>query len=190
ISRLETALAGDGIAAKRLVVSHAFHSAMMEPVLRPFEERVRAARLRAPSIPMLSNLSGTWITAVQATDPAYWSAHLRGTVRFADDLAVLAEDSSRVLLELGPGSAMTALARRAARASTGVATMAHVEDPDAAAADLLEALGALWRAGVDVDWEAVHEGRRPRRVSLPTYPFERARHWIDAPSGSQGDRES
>src|SRR5262249_2845305 len=126
IARLETALAGDGIAAKRLVVSHAFHSALMEPVLRPFEERVRAARLRAPSIPMLSNLSGTWITAVQATDPAYWSAHLRGTVRFADDLAVLAEDSSRVLLELGPGSAMTALARRAARASTGVATMAHV----------------------------------------------------------------
>ena len=189
IARLEAALASEGIAAKRLVVSHAFHSAMMEPVLRPFEERVRAARLRAPSIPMLSNLTGTWITAALATDPGYWSAHLRGTVRFADNLAALTEDSSRVLLELGPGSAMTALARRAARTSTAVATMAHVEDAAAAATDLLDALGGLWRAGVEVDWEAVHGGRRVRRVNLPTYPFERARYWID-PRGADGGRES
>lgn len=186
IARLESVLAADGIAAKRLVVSHAFHSAMMDPVLGRFEERVRAARLAAPSIPMLSNLTGTWMTAAQATDPAYWSAHLRRAVRFADDLAALAEDPSRVLLELGPGGALTALARRVARASTAIAAMPHVANEGEAVPDLLEALSALWKAGVDIDWMAVHRDRAVRRVSLPTYPFERKRYWIDASDEGTG----
>jgi acyl transferase domain-containing protein len=187
IARLEAALGAEGVASKRLVVSHAFHSAMMDPVLQPFETRARAARLRAPSVPMLSNLTGTWITPAQATDPAYWSAHLRGTVRFADDLSALAQDSSRILLELGPGSAMTALARRSAPGSTAIAAMPGVESEDAAAADLLRALGSLWQAGADLDWTAVHCGTG-RAAREPSHVSVRAQALLDRRAGGGDER--
>src|SRR5439155_16061586 len=184
IGRLEAELAGTPTAHRRVHTSHAFHSAMMDPILGAFAERVRQTRLSAPSIPFLSNLTGTWITAEQATDPAYWVGHLRSAVRFADNLATLLTDPARVLLEVGPGTSLTSLARQQGSPDiTLVASLRHPKQGGLEEVALLEALGKLWCAGIDIDWQAFHTGFGRRRVPLPTYPFERRRHWIEPGSG-------
>jgi len=182
VAALEAELAGQGIAVRRLHTSHAFHSAAMEPILAPFAACVRGVRRNPPAIPFLSNLTGTWITAEQATDPGYWARHLRATVRFGDGLRTLAEDEKTVLLEVGPGQTLSAFARQLPHPSARralIASLPHPKDARSAAEHLTEALGRLWLAGVPVDWRTVHGNERRRRIELPTYPFERNRYWID-----------
>jgi len=183
IEGLEHDLAARGIAGRRLHTSHAFHSAMMEPVLPAFVERVRQTERHAPSLPFVSNLSGTWITAAEATDPAYWGRHLRGTVRFADGVRTLREDERKpVLLEVGPGNTLAALARQqteAGGAPVTVASLRHPRETQPDRAFLLGALGKLWLGGARIDWALVHAGERRRRIVLPAYPFERQRYWVE-----------
>jgi acyl transferase domain-containing protein/SAM-dependent methyltransferase/acyl carrier protein len=112
IERLRQTLAERGIEARPLPVERAFHSRDVEPILATFMEEVRRARPAAPEIPWISNVTGTWITAEQATDPAYWGEHLRRTVRFADGVRELTNEPGWVLLEVGPGQTLTSLARR------------------------------------------------------------------------------
>jgi amino acid adenylation domain-containing protein len=176
IAGLEAALAERGVRHRRLRTSHAFHSAMMEPVLAPFAERVRRVRLSPPAIPFLSNVTGTWITAAEATDPVYWARHLRSAVRFADGVAALAAEPERVLLEVGPGNSLATLAREAG--AEAFASLPHPNDRRSDLAFLLTTLGRLWLTGVEVDWRAFHALERRRRVPLPTYPFERRRYWV------------
>ncbi len=183
---LEEELRGRGVATRKLQTSHAFHSAMMDPILASFTERVRAAAPKAPRIPFVSNLTGTWIRDDEATDPEYWARHLRGTVRFADGVAELAGDPARVLLEVGPGNTLTTLANRVARKSGAgdgrPSVYASVRHPREEADDrefLLGALGRLWLARVP--FEVTDE--EARRVPLPTYPFEGRRFWIEPGAG-------
>src|SRR4030095_5126774 len=103
VEELARRLEAEGTEARRLHTSHAFHSAMMDPILEEFAREVGKVRLSAPRIPYLSNLTGTWIEPAQATDPAYWVRHLRETVRFAHGAAEVLRDRSRVLLEVGAG---------------------------------------------------------------------------------------
>ncbi|MDV7395783.1 acyltransferase domain-containing protein, partial [Arthrospira platensis SPKY1] len=98
IAALEARLAADGVDYRRLHTSHAFHSPMMDPIVAPFTRRVADVPLAAPQIPFISNVSGTWITADEATDPAYWAAHLRQGVRFADGVATLMEEDPNQVL--------------------------------------------------------------------------------------------
>ncbi|HWA25815.1 MAG TPA: amino acid adenylation domain-containing protein [Lacunisphaera sp.] len=180
IDALAESLAADGVGVKRLNTSHAFHSAMMEPVLAPFAATLRQVRLQAPNIPCLSNVTGTWLTAAQATDPGYWTTHLRQAVRFADGVATLFQEMRPVLLEVGPGQALGTLARQhpaAAGQAMPVSSLGRGGQPGDTRS-IAEALGRLWMAGVDVDWPA-WQGAPRRRVPLPTYPFERQRHWIE-----------
>ncbi|MFN8178107.1 MAG: beta-ketoacyl synthase N-terminal-like domain-containing protein [bacterium] len=183
IARLSSEVAPAGIACRRLRTSHAFHSAMMDPILEEFEARVRRVRLHPPEIPFLSNTSGAWITAEEAVDPGYWARHLRRTVRFADNVRTLVADASRVLLEVGPGATLTSLVRSAAGAAIASLPSRAGDDDHRS---VLRALGQLWCAGADVDWSAHHDAAR-RRVPLPTYPFERQRYWIDADPAPRGD---
>jgi acyl transferase domain-containing protein len=172
-----------GIQCRRLHTSHAFHSAMMDPILAPFTERVRRVKLSAPRLPYLSNVTGTWVTAAEATDPAYWARHLRQPVRFAAALGML--QSGQVLLEVGPGRTLSTFAAQPGalrHAPTAVTSLRHPDEREPDLAVLLGALGKLWLAGVDVDWAAVHGGERRLRVPLPTYPFERKRYWV-SPDG-------
>jgi acyl transferase domain-containing protein/acyl carrier protein len=185
IAALEGRLTGEGVTARRLHTSHAFHSPMMEPIVGPFEERVRQVELHAPRVPYISNVTGTWITAEEATDPRYWGRHLRETVRFADGVSVLAQMPERVLLEVGPGRTLRTLAQQhpdRAPEQVMLSSMRHPRDAEDDQAFLLRTLGQLWLAGVTVDWEGFYEGERRRRISLPTYPFERQRYWIE-PAG-------
>jgi acyl transferase domain-containing protein/acyl carrier protein len=176
IERLRQTLAERGIEARPLPVGRAFHSRDVEPIVDAFVEEVRRARPAAPELPWISNVTGTWITPEQATDPAYWGEHLRRTVRFADGVRELENEPGWVLLEVGPGQTLTSLARRNA-ASASIPSLPARADSTPPREALLGALGRLWLAGVEIDWS----GLRPagRRAHLPTYPFERKSFWIE-----------
>jgi phthiocerol/phenolphthiocerol synthesis type-I polyketide synthase E len=174
-------LAAQGILARRVRTSHAFHSQSMDPVLTPFAEHLSTVTLHAPRIPMLSNVTGTWMTDEEATDPNRWAQHIRSTVRFADELQELLGDRHLVLAEVGPGGSLTGSAVRMpgwSQTHRAVRLMRHPlqsrNDRDA----FLLGLGQLWLAGVEVDWTARH-GDQVHRVTLPGYAFARQRHWIE-----------
>ncbi|MGW1062492.1 type I polyketide synthase [Micromonospora rubida] len=168
---------------KALRTSHAFHSPMMDPILAEFTALMAAVPLRAPKVPFLSNVSGTWITDAQATDPAYWAAHLRQPVRFSDCVATLLAEGTWALVECGPGRQLANLARMQVakgspeqRALVPLGSLPGPGEPAGDLAALLTTAGALWCAGLPV-----RAGSDPdaRRVPLPTYPFERRRYWVD-----------
>ncbi|HVV94022.1 MAG TPA: amino acid adenylation domain-containing protein [Hyphomicrobiales bacterium] len=183
IAALEQALAGRDVQHRRLHTSHAFHSAMMDPVVAPLAERAAKMRFESPSIPYVSAVTGAWITAAEATAPDFWARHCRAPVRFAAALATAVAGAKPVLLEVGPGKTLTSLAAQAVPKDAAGALIASLPEANAdVAADraFAEATGRLWAAGVAPDWRTLHPTPR-RRISLPTYPFERQRHWIEAP---------
>ncbi|MBV9773484.1 MAG: amino acid adenylation domain-containing protein [Gemmatimonadetes bacterium] len=180
VARLEAELTGRGVACRRLVASHAFHSPAMDAVAGRLVERVRRMRLRAPEIPFLSNVTGRPITAEEAMDPEYWALHLCRTVRFAEGMAEVLADPGRVLLEVGPGRTLGTFALHAgAPESLVLASLRHAYTRQSDQAFLLEAAGRLWMAGVRLDWSGFVADERRLRVPLPTYPFERQRYWLD-----------
>jgi phthiocerol/phenolphthiocerol synthesis type-I polyketide synthase E len=179
IRELEERLAGEGFHTRRLQTSHAFHSPALDPVVERFSALLAEVEMRPPAIPFLSNLTGTWIRAEEATDPGYWTRQMLRPVRFAENLDELL-CTPRLLLEVGPGKMLSQLARRHPAAAPGTVVPAlDVTDTLPEPAALLDAVGRLWAAGVEVDWRGVHGGERRRRVPLPGYPFERSRYWID-----------
>ncbi len=156
---------------------------MMDPILEEFKQLVAQVNLQRPQIPYLSNTTGTWITDQQATDPQYYANHLRQAVRFADNVYELLQDNSTVLLEVGPGTTLSTLARQHPSNTLGriiISTMRHPKETVSDQHALLTAMGRLWLAGVEIDWNQYYENERRLRVSLPTYPFERQRFWLKA----------
>ena len=190
IARLESKLAADEIEHARVHIDVAAHSSMLEPILSEFERFCRPIAFQKPKIPFVSNLTGTWITDAEAMDPAYWVRHLRNTVRFDQGARTLLASGSRALLEVGPGRTLASLCRQQPGKAAVVATA--LRHPNEAASDvafLKEAVGRLWVAGIEIDPTRFFAPDSQRRVSLPTYPFERQRYWIDkgvqaAPSNS------
>ena len=182
IAKLEVLLAEREIACRVMETTHAFHSRMLAPVQVALTELVSGFTLRAPTIPCVSNVSGTWLTASQATDPEYWGRHMCSPVRFSDGLRCLLEDRDTMILEVGPGQSLGSFAKQhpacgADRVTSIVSTipLVHVRQSDLAF--LQTALGRLWLGGVDLDWKRGRGQERRRRISFPTYPFERQRHW-------------
>lgn len=182
IDGIEQDLARQGVAVKRLHVSHAFHSALVEPMLGEFEALLSRITLSAPRIPFISNLTGRWITTEEAVGPSYWVRHLRGTVRFADGLGDLLAKPDRVLLEVGPGETLSALARRHPQTASRpvLASQCHPQRIIHNTEQPVRCLVQLWVAGIDVE-DALFRGAQGQRIPLPTYPFERQSYWIDAP---------
>ncbi|MFJ5048594.1 beta-ketoacyl synthase N-terminal-like domain-containing protein [Streptomyces sp. NPDC088719] len=190
VERLRESLAGQGVGTTRLRASHAFHSRMMEPVLEKLRARVDRVRLRPPSIPFVSTVTGDWITADQATDPYYWARHVRMPVRFSEAAGVLIADGGYAFAEIGPGHALTNLIKEASGgASPVVAPM--VQNRQGGHDDarvLLEGIGTLWSHGVRVRWDRYWADERRGRLHLPTYPYDRDRFWVDpaAPDADAG----
>ncbi|AZK48521.1 type I polyketide synthase [Paenibacillus lentus] len=176
-----------GIGNRLLHTSHAFHSYMMEPMLDEFASRVRTLSLEKPVIPFMSNVTGTWITAEQAVDAAYWVQHLRSTVRFADGLDELLSQPRTVFVEVGPGNALSTFVRKhiaASRERVVVNVLRHPQETTTDSAHLLQRLGKLWTAGAHIDWASYYQHERRKRVELPTYPMERQRFWLENTSSS------
>jgi acyl transferase domain-containing protein len=180
VRRLADALEAQGIEAQLLHTSHAFHTTAMEPVLEAFSAELGRVRFRLPEIPLISNVTGEWMRPQEATEPRYYLRQARQTVRFADGLAcVLRRHPDAVLLEVGPGQALTQMARRCV--PTGTPCLPSLPPPQGGGTPhrvMLASLGALWTRGISPDWANFAEPGR-RRVALPFTPLERKRHWIE-----------
>ena len=182
IRKFVNRLAEQGVTARRVRAAHAFHSSSMDAVLPEFESFLSGLELREPHTPLLSNITGTWMTADEATNPAVWARQVRATVRFSDEVDVMLADPGRVLVEVGPGGSLTASALRHPKWSRGhrvVRLMRHHAQNRSDRDAFLLALGQLWSAGIDVDWTPLSARHRPRIVSLPGYPFSHQRYWVD-----------
>jgi acyl transferase domain-containing protein len=179
--RLETA----EISSRVLRTSHAFHSAMVEPILDTYEQCVAEVKRNRPAIPFISNVSGTWITEEQATSPSYWARHMRETVRFGDGAQELLELGSCIMLEVGPGHSLSTLVNRRAGASLerAVPTLGYDRSLPGERQAVLNAIGRLWLHGIDIDWARLHKDTQPKRVPLPSYAFDRKRFWIERGPG-------
>ncbi|AQG80772.1 type I polyketide synthase [Spirosoma montaniterrae] len=165
-----------------LATSHAFHSAMMDPVLTPFAELVGTITLHRPQKPIVSTLTGGYLTDAQATDPQYWARHLRETVRFADALDTIFATDNPILLEVGPGKAATTFARQQTTRKTTVILPGLDNQTDRLLVyqSVLTTLGQLWQAGLQPDWTSFYGEQLRTRIALPTYAFDRKRCWIEA----------
>jgi phthiocerol/phenolphthiocerol synthesis type-I polyketide synthase E len=179
-----------GITARRVRATHAFHSSAMDAMAAEFGQFLSGVKLGRPNTPLLSNLTGTWMTDEQITDPASWARQISSTIRFADELDVLLSDPDRILVEVGPGGSLTGSAMRHPKWSGGhhaVRLMRHpiqnVDDRDT----FLLGLGQLWSAGVPVDWTPA-TGPKQHIVSVPGYPFAHERHWVDPQPVNWADR--
>ncbi|HEX2202010.1 MAG TPA: beta-ketoacyl synthase N-terminal-like domain-containing protein [Longimicrobium sp.] len=184
VAEVQQKIEGAGHVARKLATTHAFHSPMMDPVVERLAETISRMTLSPPRVPMISNVTGTWITGAEATDPRYWARHLRETVQFDRGAGELLREPGRVLLEVGPGQTLSTFVRQRGAAAADVPVIPSIRYPYDRTTDtafLLAALGRLWIAGVTPDWQAVHEGEALRRVALPTYPWERQRYWVEAP---------
>ncbi|TCP54571.1 amino acid adenylation domain-containing protein [Tumebacillus sp. BK434] len=186
VAELEQELLAQGIACLPVKTSHAFHSQLMEPLAEPFAKLVQSFNPQAPHTPFVSNVTGTWITAEEATDPAYWARHLCQTVRFADGVRELCQDQDLVLLEIGPGQTLTSFALQL-QSSPGrivLPTLRPAYEKRSDTSFLLSTIGQLWLAGVPINWKGMYLQEQRLRVALPTYPFERKRYWIQAKQGA------
>ncbi|MCK9494483.1 MAG: SDR family NAD(P)-dependent oxidoreductase [Dehalococcoidia bacterium] len=176
-----TRLTAAGIEHREVLLSAAAHSPLLDPILGEFEDAVRRLKLSAPTRRFISDVTGTWITSAQACDPAYWASHLRQTVRFSDGVRTLLEAyPEAVLVEVGPGQSLRSYAmQQNPRPHAGISSLRHRNQDVDDARYLMESLGAMWVAGVAIDWKRIRGDEVRARVSLPTYPFEPVEHWID-----------
>ncbi|MEM7200892.1 MAG: amino acid adenylation domain-containing protein [Planctomycetota bacterium] len=187
VARLRDTLESRDVGARVLHTSHAFHSAMMEPIVAPFVAAVAAVERRPATVPCVSTVTGDWVAAETWQEPRYWGRNLREPVRFADAARTLLDDPARLLLEVGPGTTLSALSRQQAGETKArvVASMRHPTSDDHDVDVVLGALARLWLGGAEPDWKAF-QGTDRQRVALPTYPFERQRYWVDPVAGDPG----
>lgn len=188
IEALAAHMEAQGVRCRRLHTSHAFHSPMMEAVLAPFLAHLQTIPLQPPTIPLISNETGDWLTAVQATDPHYWVSHLRHTVHFAAGIQTLLSLKDAVFLEVGPGSALTSLVKQQIGSNDSQLAYASLRHPRQQEADRIRpftTIGQLWLAGLPVKWQKLYQPQNRRRLPLPGYPFERERYWLDPPAETQ-----
>ncbi len=178
----------EGIGCKMLQVSHAFHSPLMDPMLDSFEEALSKVAFARPSIDVISNLSGLVAEPNEFGVARYWRRHVREPVRFSDGVRSLQRAGCNVLLEVGPHPTLLGMARET------------IENPDGLWApslrrgvpgwqQMLDTVAALFVRGVDLDWERFESAHGKRRVSLPSYPFQRQRYWIDGSARHKSPEE-
>jgi len=183
IDQIQKVLEAKEIVCKKLFTSHAFHSPMMDPVVEPFKKLVAGIKLNPPSIPVVSTATSKFLTDAEATDPGYWANHLRLPVRFADGIKTIWDKHPDLfLLEAGPRNTASSLARQQAvdlKKQFAVPSLPDNADNDAEWVSMLSAIGKLWTAGININWKAFYTLERRHHIALPTYPFEKKRHWVD-----------
>jgi acyl transferase domain-containing protein/acyl carrier protein len=184
IAAIEEHLHRQNISYRRLETTHAFHSHMLEPVGEAMRELLQNIRLSAPHVPYISDLTGDWITAEEATDPDYWVLQMFQTVRFAEGIAQLVQKQEMIILEVGPGQSLGSMVKqhpacKGEQQSLVLATLRSAYERRSDQGYLLLMLGKLWLAGARINWAGFYHAERRRRIPLPTYPFEHQRYWIE-----------
>ncbi|WP_438861885.1 SDR family NAD(P)-dependent oxidoreductase [Paractinoplanes abujensis] len=182
-SEVDAVVAALGVKATRLNTSHAFHSRLMEPMLAEFAEIAEVLDYHEPQLPVISNVTGRPATGAELRDPAYWVRHVRACVRFSDGIAALAAEGVTTFLELGPDAVLSGMGARSVTDEEIVFVPALRRDRSEAA-ELVAALATVHARGAGVDWAAYFAGRGARRISLPTYAFQRRSYWLHAPAAS------
>ena len=174
-------LESKGIESRRLHIDTAAHCSMVDAIAEALRSFLGQLKLNAPKIPFISNLTGTWIRTEEAVDPGYWVRHLRHTVRFADGISELLKQPEIALVELGPGHTLGTLARPQVRDKSVpvISSMKHPYETAPETRVLYASLGKLWTAGAQVNWNNQYSKGEARRISLPTYPFERRRYFVE-----------
>ena len=194
VAEFERMLNEKSIICRRVQNAHAFHSRMLDPIVTAFQAEVNKIQLNEPTIPYISNVSGTWITAREAVKPAYWARHANHTARFSDALHELWQFKNPILLEAGPGRTLGVLAmqhpdRQDAGDPVAVSSIRHHYENQSDVEFLWHGIGRLWLSGAGIKWENAHSGEQRRRVPLPTYPFERQQHWLEPVSLPDAGRQ-
>jgi acyl transferase domain-containing protein/acyl carrier protein len=192
MSRLREVLDAEGISSRWVQSTRAFHSPMTEPIRAAYTDLLSSVRLSPPQIRLISNVTGTWTTDEQATDPAYWATQMCAPVQFERALGEL-WNKTQLLLEIGPGQSLSSLALQhpgaAVAGAVAVASLPHAHQGAHDCEFILRSMGKLWLAGAELDWSRVH-GDAVRRVGLPTYPFERQTYWLEANDGKELDGDA
>ena len=178
------ALAEEGIGSKRLTISHAFHSPLMEPMLGAFERTASSVRYSAPRLAMCSNVSGT-IVKTDIASPAYWGRHIRQTVRFADGIRTLYQKGYRVFVEIGPKPVLLNMGRDCVESDDTVLWLPTLHPKQSNWRHILHSLASLYARGVAIDWQGFDRGYHRCRVALPTYPFQRQTYWVESSQDEQ-----
>lgn len=189
INKLEQKLKADNIDCRILKIDTAGHSKMVESIIPELVGFFKNVTLKAPSIPYISNVSGTWITNEEATSPQYWAQHLRQTVRFSDGIREIFKKPNTIMMEVGPGNALSSFARLQMDIQKDHSVLNSMRHPNQEKNDLeflLETLGKLWLKGINVDWDTFFSNENRKKISLPTYPFQRKRYWIEAEKDYKG----
>ncbi len=168
----------EDVETKLLTVSHAFHSPLIEPILDEFEQYARSVQHQAPVMDLVLNATGRLLDKTSPLDAAYWRRHARGAVRFAESISTLRAGGMRVFLEIGPAPVLTGMARQCVVDSDAIWLASMRKDRDALS-QMLSSLSSLFVLGFNPNWKSFDGARACRRVALPTYPFQRQRHWVD-----------
>lgn len=182
IQEFQQKMESEGVAARFLHTSHAFHSAMMEPMLPEFAAAARQTLSQPPKLPWVSTSTGRWMRSDDLADGDYWVRQVRQTVRFTEAIELVIEDAHNIMLEVGPSQTLSQLARQHAKKpadATVISSMGSVAESGHDVSSILAALGRLWVAGVSINWGEFSSKEQRRRITLPTYPFERKRYWIE-----------
>ncbi|WP_413101308.1 type I polyketide synthase [Streptomyces sp. Inha503] len=175
-----------GRKTKRLTVSHAFHSPRMDGMLEAFREVAEGLTYEAPTIPIVSNLTGGVVSAEEITTPDFWVRHVRETVRFLDGVRTLEAKGVTTFIELGPDGVLTAMAQDClTREDATLVSALRKDRPEAEA--LTTAVARAHVRGVAVDWAGYFAGRDAHHVDLPTYAFQHERFWLEPGAASVGD---
>ncbi|MFO1518604.1 MAG: SDR family NAD(P)-dependent oxidoreductase [bacterium] len=176
VEAIQKGLEAEGVHSQLLQVSHAFHSPLMDPILARFEERAAQIRYRAPRLLLPSNLTGQFLK--EAPTAEYWRKHLREAVRFCAGVQRLAEEGFELFVEAGPQPVLSALGKHSV-APKKLAWLPSMKADDEKGRTLFESAGALYLKGVELRWKGFAEEGARRKISLPTYPFERERYWLE-----------
>jgi len=188
MAAIADAVQAAGFKMRKLAIPMAAHSPLLDPVLDAFEAAVRQVTLKPPQVTVISSMSGQPVSA-ELTDPRYWRQHLRNTVRFADGLTTLHDQGIDICIEIGPKPTLLAIAEGILDPvdTTAPLMLPSLRESQSDTQQMLTSLGELYVRGSEVNWPALDRAHVRRKMLLPTYPFQRARYWIDGPRQGAGE---